>query len=423
MTNPAARSSGSGDTRWLMGMCGCQLLIMLVFINYSAILPVVRNEWGMNNTRAGMIISVYQLGYIASGVILSALTDRINTRNIFIVSAFWSAAANLLFAVYAHDFTSAMILRALTGIGMGGTYMPGLKLVSERFAAGRRGKAVGIYVGSLVLGASLSLAVTGWLTDLAGWRNAFMLCSLGVALGALFSFGLFRGYRPGHHPRAASGYSTEIVRNRPALLMILGYGAHMWEMYGMRSWLAPFMASALIGWGLESARATGLASTIAAVMVGVGAFSTAITGTISDRFGRTATISLVMASSALLSFIFGWLINTSLWLTLLIGILYGYLIVAESPVFSTGLTELVAPGYLGAAMGLQSLIGYSLGTISPTVFGWALDRFKGWQPLPGVQGEWGIAFSCLGLGALFGPICMRFLRSEEASIKMAGGRR
>ena len=196
----------------------------------------------------------------------------------------------------------------------------------------------------------------------------------------------------------------------------------MWEMYGMRSWLAPFFAAALIGWGVESGQATALASTIAAVLVGIGAFSTAITGTLSDRFGRTATIGTVMLASASLSFCFGWLINTNLWLTLAIGILYGYLIVAESPVFSTGLTELVAPGYLGAAMGLQSLIGYTLGMVSPTVFGWFLDICRGWEPLPGIRGEWGVAFTSLGAGALAGPVFMWLLRRTPESSVMAGGR-
>jgi hypothetical protein len=64
-----------------------------------------------------------------------------------------------------------------------------------------------------------------------------------------------------------------------------------------------------------------------------------------------------------------------------------------------------------------------MGMISPTVFGWALDRFKGWQPLPGINGEWGIAFGCLGLGALAGPVFMWLLRNSPGSIKMAGGRR
>ncbi len=411
------------NSRWLFLLCCCQLFIMLVFINYSAILPILRQEWGMNNTQAGMIFSVYQLGYIASGVLLSTLTDRINTKHIFISAAFCSAAGNLLFALYANDFTSGMLFRALTGIGMGGTYMPGLKLVAERFDPVRRGRAIGIYVGSLVLGGSLSLAVTGWLTGLYGWRIAFMACSAGVAIGALLSFPLFSGYRPSPRNHSEAGYSGEVIRNRPALLMILGYAAHMWEMYGMRSWLAPFFSAALIGWGMEATAATGFASTIAALLIGIGAFSTAITGTLSDRFGRTATITLVMFSSAALSFTFGWLINTNLWLTLLIGTAYGYLIVAESPVFSTGLTELVAPGYLGAAMGMQSLIGYSMGMISPTVFGWALDTFRGWQPFPGINGEWGIAFATVGIGGLAGPLFMWLLRRSPESTKMAGGNR
>lgn len=413
----------SDKTRWLLLLCLAQIFIMLVFINYSAILPQLKQEWGMNNTMAGTIFSIYQLGYIASGVILSTLTDRLNTKRIFIVSAIWSGTANLLFAFYAHDYLSGMALRALTGIGMGGTYMPGLKLVAERFDSHERGKAVGIYVGALVLGASLSLAVTGSFTALFGWRRAFIFCSIGVYIGTLISLFVFRGYRPTVHERMESGYSGEVLKNRSAFLMILGYGSHMWEMYGMRSWLAPFFTAALVSHGIAKGTATAWAATSAAVVIGVGAFSTAVTGTLSDRLGRTKTISLVMFASTLCSFVFGWLINVSPYIIVPVGLLYGYLVVAESPVFSTGLTELVAPGYLGAAMGMQSLVGYSLGMISPTIFGWALDLCKGWQPLPGITVDWGIAFATAGIGGLTGPVFMWLLRRQPESARMAGGRK
>lgn len=396
---------------------------MLVFINYSAILPVLKVEWGMNNTQAGVIFSVYQLGYIASGVLLSSLSDRLNIRWIFITAALWSGIANLLFALYAHDYLSGLLLRGITGIGMGGTYMPGLKLVAERFASHQRGRAVGIYVGSLVLGASLSLVVPGTITGIWGWRTAMLVCSIGVFFGAALSLLVFRGYQPPAPQPSPKGFSGEILQNRSALLVILGYASHMWEMYGMRSWLAPFFTAALTGWGISSGKATAVAAAIAATLVGIGAFSTAITGSLSDRFGRTATVSVVMLGSVVCSLSFGWLINTNLWLTLAVGVVYGWLIVAESPVFSTALTELVTPGYLGTAMGLQSLVGYTMGMISPTVFGWALDRFQDWQPLPGMNGAWGIAFTTVGLGGLFGPFCMWLLRKQPASLKMAQGKR
>jgi MFS family permease len=409
----------SSNSRWLFLLCLAQLFIMLVFINYSAILPLLKHEWGMSNTQAGTIFSAYQLGYIASGVLLSALTDRFNTRNIFIAATLWSATANLLFALYAHDYTSGLLLRGLTGIGMGGTYMPGLKLVAERFPSNQRGKAVGIYVGALLLGGSFSLALTGGIAALSGWRAAFVACSLGVYLGALIALAAFKGYEPRRYPPMAQGFRKEIVTNRPALLMICGYGSHMWEMYGMRSWLAPFFTAALLGYGLTNGKATGWAAVGAALVVGVGAISTALTGTLSDRLGRTRTITLIMLASASCSFIFGWLINLHPAIIFLSALFYGYLAVAESPVFSTGLTELVAPAYLGTAMGLQSLVGYSLAMISPTVFGWALDLCTGQKPATG----WGIAFATAGAGALAGPIFMKLLHAEPESSRMAGGRR
>ena len=396
---------------------------MLVFINYSAILPLLKSEWAMSNTQAGLIFSVYQLGYITSGVLLSALSDRLNIRAIFLASAIWSCIANLLFALYADDYLSGLLLRGLTGIGMGGTYMPGLKLVAERFDSSTRGRAIGMYVGSLVLGASLSLAVPGAIAGIWGWRIAMGTCSAGVFIGICLAVPVFRGYRPTPVQTSPRGFSGEILHNRPALLVILGYASHMWEMYGMRSWLAPFLSAALVGWGVAAGRATVMASAIAAALVGLGTFSTALTGFLSDRFGRTSTVAVVMIGSACCSLLFGWLINTSLWLTLGVGILYGWLVVAESPVFSTALTELVAPGYLGAAMGMQSLIGYTMGMISPAVFGWALDRFQGWQPLPGIDGTWGIAFTTLALGAMLGPFFMWLLRRDPESSRMAQGKR
>ena len=101
--------------RWLLLLCLAQLFIMLVFINYSAVLPLLKQEWGMNNTMAGSIFSVYQLGYIASGVVLSTLTDRLNTKYIFLVSALWSGVANLLFAAVSGALLIQRGLLALHG--------------------------------------------------------------------------------------------------------------------------------------------------------------------------------------------------------------------------------------------------------------------------------------------------------------------
>ena len=87
----------NAKTRWLLTLCLAQIFIMLVFINYSAVLPLLKQEWGMNNTRAGSVFSVYQLGYIGSGVILSTLSDRYNIKHIFhlLGSLVWHGQSSL----------------------------------------------------------------------------------------------------------------------------------------------------------------------------------------------------------------------------------------------------------------------------------------------------------------------------------------
>ena len=61
------------------------------------------------------------------------------------------------------------------------------------------------------------------------------------------------------------------------------------------------------------------------------------------------------------------------------------------------LTEVVDPAYLGSALGLRSLVGYSAGAVSPLAFGVVLD----WtNPIIALYSTWGWAFSMLGLGGI-----------------------
>jgi hypothetical protein len=45
--------------------------------------------------------------------------------------ALWAGLSNLAFAGFAHDTSSAVIIRALIGLGVAGIYMPGVKFISQ----------------------------------------------------------------------------------------------------------------------------------------------------------------------------------------------------------------------------------------------------------------------------------------------------
>ena len=402
------------DKTWLYLLCLAEMGTMMVLLNYSAVLPIIRQEWGLTYTEAGLIYSAYQVGYILLAVILTTLTDFVDTRKIYIFSALWAGLAGIAFAIFADSFPSALILRCLTGFGLAGTYMPGLKMVSARFSPQKRGWAVGMYVGAFSAGTALSLLFAGLLTGLFSWRAAMFITSIGPLAGAFIAYRILDEMPPMRSGGSIGGFK-KVFSNRPAIMVMLTYAAHMWEMFGMRGWIVAFLAAILVSRSFDIELATSYGAIFSALIILAGGFSTALAGTLSDRFGRVRTIQAIMLSSAAFSFVFGWIGPLPLGIIVLASLIYGLLVTAESSVLSTTVTELVPMEYLGSAMAVQSLLGWTAAAVAPAVFGIILDLTNppalvaelGYTP------NWGPAFIILGLGALAGPILCFFLRKSK----------
>jgi MFS family permease len=143
---------------------------------------------------------------------------------------------------------------------------------------------------------------------------------------------------------------------------------------------------------------------------------------LSDRWGRTAVILVMSGISALCAMTVGWLAAAPFWLILGVTLVFQFTSIADSPVHSTALTELVSHRFLGAAYSLRSVLGFGAGAVSPWVFGLILDQVGGSNGGAGLMG-FGLAFSVLGIGGIFCPLSALWLRKLPQSTRMAGGRR
>ena len=284
---------------------------------------------------------------------------------------------------------------------------------------------MGFFIGGGSAGLAGSLAVTGWTTAYYGWQVSFFVTALGPVLAAVIASVVLKTMKETDSEPEERKFKKEIFANKPALLMIGSYSAHVWELEGMRAWTPAFLVACFMATGLGTKTAVQTAASISSVIFIMGAFSTGIAGYLSDRLGRTTVIIAAMAISITCSFLFGWLIGGSIVWIIGLGLVYGFAVIAESPVFSTGLSELVSPKFLGTALGFRSLVGFGVATVVPTVFGAILDLTNqaGTKESLGYLPIWGWAFSCLGLVALVGPWMMLKLRSMPESSKMAVGKK
>lgn len=401
------------DKLTLLGFCTAQFLVVQTWSAFSAILPIVRDEWELSHSQAGYILAGFQFGYVLSSFLLGFVSDRVSSRMLFISSSLASGLSTLLFAFAAHDYLTALLLRIVAGACLGGTYLQGVKILTHVYPPQKRGGALGTFVGALVLGSAMPLGYAGFLINHIGWRGAIFVIGA-LALLAAFVAALCP-VPPALAPAPTAGprYGRHLLRNPAAMLVILSYTGHMWELYGMTGWLSPFLVDCFMAEGYRRSIALSWGGVLAAVIVGLGGVGTWAGGEVSDRLGRYITIGSIFTISLLCSLVFGWLLGAPLWLVGLIGMAYGIFVVADSPVFTTSLTEVVPSESLGGALGLQSLIGFGVTVVSQATFGLILDATNAPAPALGYTPRWGWAFASLSLGPLVGLIAIVLLNRQE----------
>jgi len=408
------------DTLWLAGICAARTGASMMSMAYPAILPIVQREWGLSATAAGSISSAFQLGTAFALVVVSTLADRVGARIVFLWAAFASAVVSLLLPVLAQGYFSALFLFSALAVSLAGTYTPGLILLADRFPVGRRGWAIGWFLASSSIGYTLALGLAGLVVPLGGWKMALMAVALGPVTCAALAIPILRGTtRRPSTGQATWKFGGDLLKNRAAQLMIAGYTFHSWELLGMWAWTPAFLTAALATHGLGVSRSAGIGANLTALFHVMGIAASSMGGWLSDRWGRTAVILAMMTMSTLCSFTFGWLLTAPLAVVILVGLVYGFSAIGDSPVYSTGITEVVDPAHLGSVLAVRSLLGFGAGAVAPLVFGAVLDLTDGRV----AGGVWGWAFSVLGVGGFLGICSMFWLRAIPESRRMASGKR
>ena len=418
--------NSSSDAAWLYELCLARVGFAMMFTAYSGVLPLLRADWNMSAGEAGLIQSAWHVGYLVSLFAAGFLSDRFGARRTFLTGNLLAAASAMLFAVFTDGFLSALLLHGLLGLCSGSSYTPGLTLISERFGSQVRGRAMGFYLAAASLGYAVALVLGGALVTSIGWRGVFVATACGPLAAACLSFYALRRTPNVVHPApAATGVVPsllEVLRNRPAMRMIWAYVFHSWELLGMWAWLPAFLAISAAAGGEVTAQAVGLGAVLSAITYVSSMAGSIGGGSLSDRWGRTTVILAMSCASLACSFAFGWMLASPLWLLLIVAVIYNVTAIGDSSVYSTAITELVPPRYIGAAYSIRSVLGFGAGAVSPWTFGLVFDWARG-APLQSEAWAWGLAWTSLGLGALLGPLMTLGLRRMPEASRMAGGKR
>ena len=387
---------------------------MLGFATYSALLPELRDLWRLSNVEAGVISSAFFAGYVATVSYWTALTDRKDGRVVYFVGALLATVGGAGFGLLATGLWSAVFFHALLGTGIAGTYMPGLRLLSDRTSGPSQSRYIAFYTSFFGIGTAISLALAGLLAPAFGWRTAFWISAIGPLVAGLWVF-FFVSRTESKTDLSRFSLSTlfpvsswrKVLANRAATGYTLGYVAHCIELFGSRGWMVAFLAY-VAGLQASGEQIPWNYAAIAAV-INLCAVPASIFGNeVALRIGRRQWIQVAMVGSGAFGVLLA--LGAPLHWTIVIALLtvYSMLVMAESATLTAGLVGTVPPELRGAALGLYSLAGFAGGALGPSLFGLALDLAGG----KGSAAAWIAAYAAIGAGCLAAPLVVRIFRGK-----------
>ena len=384
-------------------MCMAEAFSMTGFACYTTLLPGLMKEWTLSNAEAGLIGGIFYTGYMVAVPVLSSLTDRIDSRRIYVFACALSVLGAACFALFAQGLWSALLCQFVIGAGLGGTYMPGLKSLTDHLQGAAQSRATAFYTAAFGVGSSISIVVSGKVAASFGWPAAFAFGAIGPVLAALLvMLCMPKGRVHAAHKTAAAPALLDfrpVLKNRKTRLYVLGYSLHNYELFGQRSWMVAF----LVFCGSLQPEGMGLplaAATLAAIINVLGPVMSVSGNELAIRFGRERMIFLFMGASGALACVVGFTAALPwLFVFLLMCVHYGCML-GDSGALTSGVIAATPPQQRGATMAVYSLSGFTAAFLAPLVFGIVLDLAGGNRNVM----AWGLAFASIGIFGALSPL-------------------
>lgn len=390
-------------------VCTAQVLVQIGAFFWPALLPKLAPLWGLSNSGAGWITAAFYGAYMLAVPVLVPLTDRYDPKRIYLLGVGLTIVGHALFGLVADGFWSALLCRALTGIGWAGTYMTGLKLLADRVDAKMMSRATAGHAASIGISGAMSFATAEWLTYLGGWQYAFLAASLS-AIVAWLIIALVVPAQTRKPSKASDGGGLydfrPVLKNRSAMAYALAYCVHTLETSALRGWGVAFLAYVAVSTGNSDA-AISPALLVTALGL-IGTFASLFGNEMAIRLGRRRLVQSAMFASIVLGGTIGFLGTASYTIAAALMLFYGLVIWLDSSSLTAGAAGTAEPSRRGATLAVHSSLGYAGGFVGPLMMGWTLDLSGGMSTF-----GWGVSFASVAVLMFLALIAFWWIRPRE----------
>lgn len=250
------------------------------------LMPLIRDEFALDYTKSGLLLSVFTLSYGISHLPAGWLADRIGARILITVAICGVALAGLLVGL-SQTYTMMLGSLALMGVLGGGYHPASPPLISASVEPKNRGRALGVH---LIGGSSsffLAPLIAATIAFALGWRAPFIILAVPtIAFGIIFYMLLGRLAEKNKDKHRSISY--------PDHPTIQQRSHHLVPFIILATFTAAVLISTISFIPLFLVDNFGLATEAAAAFIAIiylaGLLASPLGGYLSDRFGRVSVL-------------------------------------------------------------------------------------------------------------------------------------
>ncbi len=334
------------------------------------LLPFIRDDFTLDYTQAGLVVSVFGLSYGIGQLPAGWLADRIGPRIMITIGIIGVALAGLLVGL-SQTYVMLIALLALMGVAGGGYHPSAAPMISASVEPRNRGRALGFHLiggsGSFFLAPLIAAAIAAaW-----GWRGSFIgLAVPTLIFGIIFYVLLGRRAKMSktkqtlinHHDKTPSppGYLRRLV----VFMILITFTGGV--TFATIAFIPLFMVD---HFGVSE----GTAAAFLSIIYSAGLWASPLGGYLSDRLGRIPVVLAASLISGPVIYLLS-LASSSLGIGALL-LIIGIAMYIRMPAAESYIIGQAPKRHRSTIYGIYYSVGMEAGAILTPVMGYFIDRF------------------------------------------------
>jgi len=367
--------------RWLPVVGGILMNLALgALYAWSVFVLPLERDFGWTRAETSWVFTIAVVAFALSFIVAGRLQDLKGPRICAAIGGVL-ASGGFILASWTESLLGLYIAFGLVvGIGNGFGYATPTPVASKWFPD-KRGLVIGMMVGGYGAGSAVVGPLATRLIEAVGWRATFQILGAAFFVMTMIGTALLRnppaGYRPPNwqpKPGAASGiddFSTREMLATPTFYLL-------WVAYCLGTTAGLMTISQLVPFAQDG----GLAATVAATAIIVGAFGNAagriLSGWMSDALGRLRTLkTMVLVSAVAMPMLFLWR-QEVLPFYILVGVVY-WCYGTQLSVFASTTADFFGTKNLGMNYGVLFTAWGAAGILGPYIAARVFDEFADYR--------------------------------------------